>query len=80
MLGRRGDGSPLERLTDREREVLAMMAEGKTNRAISQSLFMSERAVERHVTAIFTKPDLPLSDQDHRRVLAVVAYLRSPGL
>jgi DNA-binding NarL/FixJ family response regulator len=80
MLGRRGEGSPLERLNDREREVLAMMAEGRTNRAISQSLFMSERAVERHVTAIFTKLDLPLSDQDHRRVLAVVAYLRSPGL
>jgi DNA-binding NarL/FixJ family response regulator len=77
MLGRRESGSPLERLNDREREVLAMMAEGKTNRAISQSLYMSERAVERHVTAIFTKLDLPLTDQDHRRVLAVVTYLRA---
>ena len=76
MLGRRGDGSRLDRLNEREREVLAMMAEGRTNRAISQSLFMSERAVERHVTAIFTKLELPLTDQDHRRVLAVVAYLR----
>ena len=52
------------------------MAEGKTNRAISQQLFMSERAVERHVTGIFTKLDLPVTDQDHRRVLAVLAYVK----
>ena len=77
MLGRRGDGGPLERLTEREGEVLGMMAEGKTNRAISQRLYMSERAVERHVTAIFTKLDLPVTDQDHRRVLAVLAYIRA---
>jgi DNA-binding NarL/FixJ family response regulator len=77
MLGPSGNGGPLEALTDREREVLGLMAEGRTNRAISQLLFMSERAVERHVTAIFTKLALPTTDQDHRRVLAVVAYLRA---
>ena len=76
MLGRRGNGGPLERLTEREGEVLQLMAEGKTNRAISQQLYMSERAVERHVTGIFTKLDLPVTDQDHRRVLAVLAYVK----
>jgi DNA-binding NarL/FixJ family response regulator len=77
MLGRRGNGGPLERLTERETEVLGLMAEGKTNRAISQQLYMSERAVERHVTAIFTKLELPVTDQDHRRVLAVLAYMKN---
>ena len=76
MLGRRGQGGPLERLTDREREVLGLMAEGKTNRAISETMYVSERAVERHVTSIFGKLRLPTTDQDHRRVLAVLAYLR----
>ena len=76
----RGNGGPLERLTEREREVLQLMAEGKTNRAISQQLYMSERAVERHVTAIFTKLDLPVTDQDHRRVLAVLAYVKGARL
>jgi DNA-binding NarL/FixJ family response regulator len=76
MLGGRGNGGPLERLTAREGEVLQLMAEGKTNRAISQLLFMSERGVERHVTGIFTKLDLPVTDQDHRRVLAVLAYVK----
>jgi DNA-binding NarL/FixJ family response regulator len=77
MLGPAGGGGPLDALNDRERAVLGMMAEGRTNRAIAQLLFMSERAVERHVTAIFSKLDLPTTDQDHRRVLAVVAYLRA---
>jgi DNA-binding NarL/FixJ family response regulator len=77
MLGTRGNGGPLSQLNDREGEVLAMMAEGKTNRAISKTLFMSERAVERHVTAIFTKLKLPVTDEDHRRVLAVLAYLQT---
>ncbi len=77
MLGRRGDNSALDELTDREREVLGLMAEGKTNRAIAQQLYMSERGVERHVTAIFGKLRLPATDQDHRRVLAVLAFLRS---
>jgi DNA-binding NarL/FixJ family response regulator len=77
MLGRsRGEG-PLDVLTGREREVLGLMAEGRTNRAIAGELFLSERAVERHVTSIFTKLDLPPTEQDHRRVLAVLAYLRA---
>ena len=76
MLGRRRDQGPLESLTEREREVLALMAEGRTNRAIAGELFLSERAVERHVTGIFTKLGLPAGAQDHRRVLAVLAYLR----
>ena len=76
MLGRRRDEGPLDRLTPREREVLELMAEGRTNRAIAGELFLSERAVERHVTSIFGKLNLPTTDQDHRRVLAVLAYLR----
>jgi len=77
MLGSRGNGGPLAKLNDREGEVLAMMAEGKTNRAIAKTLYMSERAVERHVTAIFTKLQLPVTDEDHRRVLAVLAYVKT---
>jgi DNA-binding NarL/FixJ family response regulator len=76
MLGRSREAGPLDSLTDREREVLGRMAEGRTNRAIAEELFVSERAVERHVTSIFSKLDLPAGEQDHRRVLAVLAYLR----
>jgi DNA-binding NarL/FixJ family response regulator len=76
MLGRSRDQGPLDSLTGREREVLSLMAEGRTNRAIAAELFVSERAVERHVTSIFGKLDLPAGGQDHRRVLAVLAYLR----
>jgi len=76
MLGRSREEGPLDSLTDREREVLGRMAEGRTNRAIAEELFISERAVERHVTAIFMKLDLPTGQQDHRRVLAVLAHLR----
>jgi DNA-binding NarL/FixJ family response regulator len=76
MLGRSREAGPLDSLTDREREVLGRMAEGRTNRAIAEDLFVSERAVERHVTSIFAKLDLPAGEQDHRRVLAVLAYLR----
>jgi DNA-binding NarL/FixJ family response regulator len=76
MLGRRRGEGPLDSLTAREREVLELMAEGRTNRAIAAKLFLSERAVERHVTSIFAKLDLPTTEQDHRRVLAVLAYLR----
>jgi DNA-binding NarL/FixJ family response regulator len=76
MLGRSREKGPLDDLTGREREVLALMAEGRTNRAIAEQLFVSERAVERHVTSIFGKLDLPATNQDHRRVLAVLAYLR----
>jgi DNA-binding NarL/FixJ family response regulator len=76
MLGRRERDAPLEELTPRERDVLGLMAEGRTNRAIAAELSVSERAVERHVTAIFGKLDLPATGEDHRRVLAVLAYLR----
>ncbi|MBS1879683.1 MAG: response regulator transcription factor [Actinobacteria bacterium] len=76
MLGRRRDAGPLDSLTEREREVLKAMAEGRTNREIAADLYVSERAVERHVTAIFQKLDLGGSDGGHRRVLAVLAYLR----
>jgi DNA-binding NarL/FixJ family response regulator len=76
MLGRARAEGPLDSLTEREREVLGRMAEGRTNRAIAEELFVSERAVERHVTSIFAKLDLPAGEQDHRRVLAVLAYLR----
>jgi len=77
MLGRHRDAGPLDTLTGREREVLELMAEGRTNRAIAAKLFLSERAVERHVTSIFAKLDLPTTEGDHRRVLAVLADLRS---
>jgi DNA-binding NarL/FixJ family response regulator len=76
MLGRRERDAPLEQLTPRERDVLGLMAEGRTNRAIAIELSVSERAVERHVTAIFGKLDLPATGEDHRRVLAVLAYLQ----
>jgi DNA-binding NarL/FixJ family response regulator len=76
MLGRRERDDPLESLTPREREVLALMAEGRTNRAIAAELIVSERAVERHVTSIFSKLDLPAGQDDHRRVLAVLAFLQ----
>jgi DNA-binding NarL/FixJ family response regulator len=76
MLGRARQEGPLDTLTGREREVLELMAEGRTNRAIAAELFISERGIERHVTSIFTKLGLPTTEQDHRRVLAVLAYLR----
>jgi DNA-binding NarL/FixJ family response regulator len=76
MLGRQREDGPLDTLTARERDVLGLMAEGRSNRAIAGQLFLSERAIERHVTSIFAKLALPACDQDHRRVLAVLAYLR----
>jgi DNA-binding NarL/FixJ family response regulator len=72
---RRADG--LHTLTTRERDVLALMAEGRSNSAIAGSLAISDRAVEKHVGNIFTKLSLPTSDADHRRVLAVLRYLES---
>ena len=72
---RRTDG--LDALTPREREVLALMAEGRSNSAIADALVVTPRAVEKHVGNIFTKLDLPESTTDHRRVLAVLRYLRS---
>ena len=67
----------LDRLTAREREVLALMAEGRTNHAIAGQLVVTERAVEKHIGSIFSKLGLPQSDDDHRRVLAVLRYLRA---
>jgi DNA-binding NarL/FixJ family response regulator len=79
LLGRRRREDPLEALTPREREVLGLMAEGRSNNAIAEQLVVTERAVEKHVTSIFTKLDLSPTVEDHRRVLAVLAYLRSAG-
>ena len=75
LLRRRRD--PLERLTPREREVLALMAEGWSNGAIARTLVVTEAAVAKHIGAILAKLDLPPADDDHRRVRAVLAYLRA---
>jgi DNA-binding NarL/FixJ family response regulator len=77
LLGRRRREDPLAALTPREREVLGLMAEGRSNAAMADALVVSERAVEKHVTAILSKLDLPPAVEDHRRVLAVLAFLRS---
>jgi DNA-binding NarL/FixJ family response regulator len=77
LVGRRRRDDPLDELTAREREVLELMAEGRSNQAIAERLFVTLRAVEKHVTSIFSKLRLPASTEDHRRVLAVLTYLRS---
>ena len=77
LLARRSNQMPVARLTEREREVLALMAEGRSNSAIAQRLFVSDKAVSKHSTSIFAKLDLAPSDDDNRRVLAVLAYLNS---
>ena len=77
LLGRRRDDSPLEHVTPREREVLELMAEGRSNQGIAERLVITERAVQKHITNIFEKLGLTASGDDHRRVLAVLAYLRS---
>ena len=77
LVGRKRRDDPLDQLTAREREVLELMAEGRSNQAIAERLFVTLRAVEKHVTSIFTKLGLPASTDDHRRVLAVLAYLRA---
>src|ERR1700677_1934396 len=78
MLGRRHHDRPLDRLSPRERDVLAAMAEGKSNHGIAQALLVSQAAVEKHATSIFHKLELDPAQTDHRRVLAVLAYLREP--
>jgi DNA-binding NarL/FixJ family response regulator len=77
LLARRSGQPPVARLTDREHQVLALMAEGRSNSAIAQRLVITEKAVSKHCTSIFVKLDLPPSDDDNRRVLAVLAYLDS---
>jgi DNA-binding NarL/FixJ family response regulator len=75
LLARSRRHNPLDTLSDREREVIALMAEGRSNQAISKALFVTEKTVEAHVRGIFTKLDLAVAPDDHRRVLAVVTYL-----
>jgi DNA-binding NarL/FixJ family response regulator len=75
LLSRSRRQDPLDRLTPREREVLALMAEGRSNGAIAEQLVVSDGAVEKHVRNIFTKLDLPATEQDHRRVLAVLRWI-----
>jgi DNA-binding NarL/FixJ family response regulator len=77
LVGRRRRQDPLGRLTEREREVLALLAEGMSNRGIAERLHVTERTVEAHVSAIFTKLDLSGSPDRHRRVQAVLTFLRS---
>jgi DNA-binding NarL/FixJ family response regulator len=76
MVGRQRETSPIDNLTPREREVLSMMAEGRSNRGIAETLVVTLAAVERHVTSIFAKLDLPPEHEDHRRVRAVLEYLK----
>jgi DNA-binding NarL/FixJ family response regulator len=76
LVGRRRGEDPISQLTPREREVLELIAEGRSNQGIADKLVVTERAVEKHVTSIFGKLHLPAASADHRRVLAVLAYLR----
>jgi DNA-binding NarL/FixJ family response regulator len=76
MVGRRREGSPIDQLTPRDREVLALMAEGRSNRGIAKALVVTVAAVERHVTSILSELGLHPAPDDHRRVLAVLQYLR----
>jgi DNA-binding NarL/FixJ family response regulator len=78
MLGRRRAGGPLDTLSPRERDVLAAMAEGKSNRGIATSLVVTEAAIEKHVTSIFSKLGLGPTSTEHRRVMAVLTYLGDP--
>jgi len=76
IVGRRRKDDPLAALTPREREVLGLMAEGRSNQGIAERLYITERAVEKHATNIFLKLQLPAAAEDHRRVLAALAFLR----
>jgi DNA-binding NarL/FixJ family response regulator len=77
LLTRGGADDRLQRITPREREVLALMAEGRSNAAIAARLFVTEKAVAKHTSNIFAKLDLPIDGDDHRRVLAVLAFLEA---
>jgi DNA-binding NarL/FixJ family response regulator len=77
LVGRRRARDSVQELSQREREVLALMAEGRSNQAIGERLFLSPKTVEAHVHSIFTRLDLHATPDDHRRVLAVLAFLRS---
>ena len=77
LLSRSRRREPLSQLTPREREVLALMAEGRSNGGIAKALVISDGAVEKHISSIFSKLDLPNDDTEHRRVLAVLTYLRT---
>ena len=79
LLGRDAGDDPLAELTPREREVLGLMAEGRSNKAICAKLFLSPKTVETHVNSIFLKLDLLPAPDDHRRVLAVLRYLEAPA-
>ncbi|MGH1561360.1 response regulator [Mumia sp. DW29H23] len=76
LLSKAAANRPVDRLTDREREVLGLMAEGRSNAAIAARLFVTEKAIAKHTNSIFAKLDLPVSEDDNRRVLAVLAYLQ----
>lgn len=77
LLGRRREADPLDELTDRERSVLALMAEGRSNRAIGERLFLSPKTVEAHISTIFSKLGIQDTRDDNRRILSVLAYLRA---
>jgi DNA-binding NarL/FixJ family response regulator len=77
LFGRRRTRDPIQELSERERQVLALMAEGRSNQAIGERLFLSPKTVEGHVRSIFTRLDLQAAPDDHRRVLAVLAFLRA---
>jgi DNA-binding NarL/FixJ family response regulator len=80
LVGSRGDDDPLTELTEREREVLELVAEGLTNAGIARRLHLSERTIETHVRHVLMKLGIPESEDDHRRVLAVLAHLRATPL
>ncbi len=79
LLGRASNDGPLDRLTGREREVLSLLAEGRSNQGMADTLFLTERGVEKHITNIYSKLEIPSASSDHRRVLAVLTYLTSSG-
>jgi DNA-binding NarL/FixJ family response regulator len=77
LVRQRSERDPIEYLTPREREVLGLMAEGRSNQAIGEVMFITSRSVEKHISNIFAKLGLPPAPEDHRRVLAVLAFLRA---